>query len=199
MTGWSLTATADNEYMVEKGDTLYGIGKLLGVPYQEIMKANGLKNGKIYPDQILKIPSAGKRTEGDMAATATQRKAMPAVVVPSPVEKPIVVASAEAPPMLTAEPEVERDTRYYVRPQYGQAEGSYLPPIQGRSRSRPEAVLAASTYTVQQGDTIWSISRRFNVSAWDLRKANDIQYSHIQPGQVLNLPTKLGTMSIAAN
>ena len=49
--------SADQSYQVRKGDNLYKIGRLHGVSYQEIMKANRLKNTMIYPGQTLTIPT----------------------------------------------------------------------------------------------------------------------------------------------
>ena len=51
------TAGADQSYQVRKGDNLYQIGRKHGVSYQEIMRANQLKDTMIYPGQKLVIPT----------------------------------------------------------------------------------------------------------------------------------------------
>ena len=44
------------------------------------------------------------------------------------------------------------------------------------------------TYTVQKGDTLWSISRKFpNISIEDLKKWNDISSSNLKPGMKLKI------------
>ncbi|PKM81646.1 MAG: hypothetical protein CVU89_07780, partial [Firmicutes bacterium HGW-Firmicutes-14] len=43
-------------YKIRKGESLWLIGRNLGIPYQEIMEANGLKDHLIYPGQELIIP-----------------------------------------------------------------------------------------------------------------------------------------------
>ena len=51
--------TTTREYMVVKGDSLWGIAQKLlgsGARYTEIVKLNGLKTSMIYPGQKLKIP-----------------------------------------------------------------------------------------------------------------------------------------------
>ena len=53
----------------------------------------------------------------------------------------------------------------------------------GRSSSRVER------YTVQAGDSLWTISRRFGVSVAGIRERNDLAAdAMLQPGQVLEIP-----------
>ena len=199
-------ASADNEYLVEKGDSLSKIGQLLGVPWQEIMKANNLKNTVIHPKQILIIPSAGKVYQNE-----TPAKSHELVVDPPPktFEPEVVLGPAPIP----AEPNqydaaprtpVEHNPvpQRYFSGSYSDAK--VLPPIQGNTLSRygsqpivdtaptPEKV----TYMVKNGDTIWSISRNFGLTLRELQKANDMNTSKIYPGQVLSIPKKV---VVAAN
>lgn len=192
---------ADNEYMVEKGDTLYGIGQLLGVPWKEIMKANNLKSEKIFPDQILLIPSAGKSVEQDMYATETQSKPIPQKPILQRKIEPVLVESVQEPEISSLSKASTTKVTFRAKDTPGMA---YIPSVQGRSKSRPEPTIPVNyakseTYIVQAGDSVWSISRKFGVSAWDLRKANNIKYSSIQVGQLLRLPKKSSEVSIAAN
>ena len=45
-----------------------------------------------------------------------------------------------------------------------------------------------TTYTVQSGDTLWSISRKYNVSVNDIIQANNLSSSVLQIGQTLIIP-----------
>ena len=45
------------EYIVQVGDTIFGVAKQLGVSLEEIMDANNLTSTNITPGQVLKIPS----------------------------------------------------------------------------------------------------------------------------------------------
>ena len=61
-------------YKVQKGDTLSAIGREYGVSYQDIAKANNIKNPDlIYAGQTLKIPgqkATGTATTGTTGAGA---------------------------------------------------------------------------------------------------------------------------------
>lgn len=46
----------DYQYVVKKGDTLYNIAKEFDVTVNDLLKANGLNNALIYPNQVLIIP-----------------------------------------------------------------------------------------------------------------------------------------------
>ena len=49
-------------YTVAWGDTLSAIGQRFGLPYQEIMEANGLTSETIYAGQVLYIPTSSTTT-----------------------------------------------------------------------------------------------------------------------------------------
>ncbi len=56
----TLSGGGETVYTVVKGDTLSGIAAKYGTTYQEIAKANGIKNPNlIYPGQQFKIPGTG--------------------------------------------------------------------------------------------------------------------------------------------
>jgi len=46
----------------------------------------------------------------------------------------------------------------------------------------------SDTYTVQRGDTLWSISKKFNTSVNDLKKVNNLNSNALYVGQTLKVP-----------
>ena len=61
---------------------------------------------------------------------------------------------------------------------------SYTPPV---APSTPVAA-GGGSHTVAAGDTLWGLSRQYNVSVDSLRQANGISGSNIVTGQTLTIP-----------
>ena len=203
---WIGNVSADNEYMVEKGDSLSKIGKLLGVPWKEIMKANNLKNTVIHPNQILIIPSAGRIYNNENPTKPAHLVNSPppefldkeTIVATPVVVQPEAASAIPAPPVpqppipnpvVVINNNTTSDDRADIQRSYSEA--VYIPPIQGNSRARPSRVEPPNTYMVKNGDTVWSISRNFGLTLRELQKANNMKHSKIYPGQVLSIPDKV--------
>lgn len=60
--GW-----ADQRYTVKPGDSLYRISKSFGVSVEAIKRTNHLEGDRIWPKQILRIPTEDLRREGKVA------------------------------------------------------------------------------------------------------------------------------------
>ncbi|MCX8033977.1 MAG: LysM peptidoglycan-binding domain-containing protein [Thermodesulfovibrio sp.] len=48
----------------------------------------------------------------------------------------------------------------------------------------------AQTYTVKNGDNLWKIARKFNVSVEDIKKVNDLRDNNLKIGMKLDIPNK---------
>jgi len=81
----------------------------------------------------------------------------------------------------------QSDTRYT-----GQTTTYSSAPIQSQATS------SASHYVVK-GDTLFSISRRYDLSVADIKFANGLANNIIQPGQFLSLPNVESSASLMAN
>lgn len=46
------------------------------------------------------------------------------------------------------------------------------------------------TYTVKSGDSLWTISKRYNITVEELKAANNLSSNLLNIGQVLNIPSK---------
>lgn len=56
-----------------------------------------------------------------------------------------------------------------------------------KQKTNNEEQIASTTHKVNSGETLFSISKKYNISIDDLKKMNQLTSSNIRPGQVLNL------------
>lgn len=86
--------------------------------------------------------------------------------------------------------EVIRVTEYPTVTQYTTTATPAQPVI---SRAAVTTQDGRTVYTVMSGDTIYGISRRYNITPAELSGANGLNSTNLQPGQVLVIPTKVNT------
>lgn len=57
----------------------------------------------------------------------------------------------------------------------------------------PAASSSVATYKVKQGESLWAIAKKHNVTVAALKRANDLRGSRIRPGQLLAIPRERTT------
>lgn len=189
----SITTTtgAPGTYTVQWGDWLNKIAQQFGVTTQAIIAANpGLNPNRIYPGQVLNIPAPGTTP----ATPAPESTPVPGGTTPVPSTPPSAPGTytvqrgdwfyaiarkfgISVPALLAANPGVNPN---FVYP------GQVLN-IPGGDGPVPGPV--GNTYTVQQGDTLFSIAFRFKTTTYALQIANHLANPNfIYPGQMLKIP-----------
>ncbi|HRY97430.1 MAG TPA: LysM peptidoglycan-binding domain-containing protein [Bacteroidales bacterium] len=191
-------------HTVKRGESLGSIASRYGVSVNNLKSWNNLRSTKIYPKQRLVI--RGKAGNTSLAQSSPRPEPVSASALTHTVKRgeslgiisglykidiedlkqwnglssntlhPGQVLKVRAPeetPALASEEKAETP--------------SPAPVTQGLLSNK-----AFITYTVQAGDTLWSIAKRFEgVSVDDIRNANDIKAVHeLKPGQVLKVPVK---------
>lgn len=48
----------------------------------------------------------------------------------------------------------------------------------------------ANTYTVQSGDSLWNIAKKYNITVDELKQANNLTSNSLQVGQILKIPNQ---------
>ena len=197
---------SEGTYVVKSGDSLPSIVAQTGVDRAELIALNGLdsENASPAPQTLLKLP-AKKEAEPKRVAQvkafpqpdATPENTPPAnAVVPAladalsaTVETPTVaetpVVAAETPPS----PPVEIPAPAAEAPK---------PPVVVEKTPEiapkappPAAPATAKTHTIEKGDTLYSLSRKYGVSVAAISKANNItDATKIQLGAQLKIPAK---------
>jgi LysM repeat protein len=182
-------ALADTVYIVQRGDTLFGIATRFGVSLPALAAANGIANlNLIFVGEQLTIPGTGGGSNnppppppsgggtytvqrGDTLGLIAQRfgVSLADLINANNIANPNLIFVGQ---MLTI-------------PGFGPSPAPTQPPD---NTTPPPPATGDSTYTVQGGDTLWAISQRFGVSVADLMAANGLNSTLIFVGQVLVIP-----------
>jgi membrane-bound lytic murein transglycosylase D len=156
-------------YVVRRGDSLNRIAQRSGVPASRIRELNRDTNwDRLQVGHRVRLPAAASRT---LVARADEAEA----AAPSPA------ASASGPAVASAPAQTPR-------------------PASARSTSPASsngATAAARTeHRVVAGESLWSISRRYDVSVDAIREANGMKGETVVIGRTLRIPT---TTTMAQN
>lgn len=162
-----LAAYKDNLILhrIKKGETISKIAKKYGVPQEMIVNWNGLPSvHKIRTGQQLALyienngsPSISKSSSRKIITASTEKRF---------VDKPTVIAPATQTVPVT------------------------IPTLTASKKTAPkeQAVKTAySWYKVRNGDSLWTISRRFNTSAMEIKQLNNLKSNLIRPGSRLKV------------
>ncbi|NME71437.1 muramidase family protein [Flammeovirga aprica] len=183
------SSNSSNTYTVAKGDSLYAIGRKYGVSPSEILTLNGLSpSDGLYIGQVLNIPSSGSSNQSTSTSTTT--------VTPSP--KPVSNSGQKTHTVTQGESLYAISRKYNTTPQAILEEnglGKNAPIYIGQELTIPSASKPTSTpsnnttvtstptpqekivYTVQQGDTLYQISRKVGLSPQQILALNGMDAS----------------------
>ena len=156
-----------NTYVVKKGDTLWSIARKNNISVDELKKLNNLTSNSLSLNQVLKLPTSNN----DLSTTYTVKSG---------------------------------DTLYKIANQFGLSVnelksinnlstnnlsiGQVLKVKKDTSNDNTTSD-KSSTYTVKSGDTLYSISKKLNVSVDEIKRANNLTNNLLTVGQILQIPT----------
>lgn len=147
-------------YTVLPGDTLYGISKQFGVSVNDIKLQNNLKNNIINPGEVLIIPSVSTTIlytvkKGDTLYSISKRY-------------DVSVNEISRVNNLTSSVLTIGQTLFI--------------PIN-------DTIDEFNYYTVLKGDTLYSISRKFNTTVDSLKKLNNLNSNLLSVGEQIKVPS----------
>ena len=162
-------------YTVKAGDTLYGISNQFGVSVVDLKNANGLTSNVIKLGQVLKIPvSSGSN---------------PSSVFTYTVKSGDSLYNIARRYETTVDEIIKLNKLSTINLSIGQ---KLLVPETGEAvTSLPSYI----NYTVQRGDSLYSIARKYNTTVNDILKDNNLNTSTLSIGQNLKIRTT-GTVAI---
>lgn len=199
-------------YIVQVGDTLYGISKQFGVSITDIVAENNLSSTVLRIGQVLKIPSIETTTlyivkEGDTLYSISRKfnVSVDDIIRINNLNSNLIALGKE---LFIPVPgdggyllyEVKSgDTLYSISNKYSVSVNE-IKSLNNLSNNniRVGTVLKIpisvnpgtgdySTYIVKTGDTLYSISRMFNMSISEIRTLNNLSSDSLYIGQVLRV------------
>lgn len=162
---------SNTTYTVQRGDSLWEIANRFGTTVDELKRINNLTSNTLQIGQVLKLP--GEPTIPDENATYTVQKGDSLWII--------------ADRFNTTVDELKRINNLTSNNlQIGQV--LKLPSVSVMPTPPTEEPPAEKTYTVQTGDSLWSIANKLNTTVDELKRLNNLTSNLLQIGQVLKVP-----------
>ena len=162
-------------YVVQKGDSLWSIANANNTTVDEIANLNDLDTNTIYVGQILQIPNSGDLQENPSSTSDT------VYVVKSGDTLYSIALRYDTTPNAI----INKNNLTSSVLTIGQ---QLIIPSDPESTGEDE-LITNNTYVVQNGDSLYSISRMYGVSVDDIKNANNLTSNILTIGQVLTIPT----------
>lgn len=202
----SMVRTGYKNYKVKKGDTLARISRRYNVNRATLLRANNLQRGQLSSGLTLKIPystiSYRLLPEGSSKAMAAFQdhlvlhRIKPGDTI-SKISRQYHVPQA----MIVswnglknaASIRAGQQLALYLDNGSKKATKKSLPPsvatfTADKKKYRiPDTEVSYERYSVQDGDSLWTISRKFSASTSEIKKWNNLTSDLIQPGAILIL------------
>ena len=185
-------ATANGYYTVKAGDTLYGISRKFGMSLSQLVSANGISTSSvIQPGQTLRVvggEASSTVVKTNTASTSTSGGNY--IVQPGDTLYSIARRSGMSLNTLLSINGLSQSSIIFPGQSLtvGQSDGRTISAGYTPSKTTATSTSTSGTYTVQAGDTLYSIARRSGVSLNTLLSINGLsQSSIIFPGQSLTV------------
>ena len=211
-------------YIVQMGDTLYGISKQFGVTVEEIKLENDLSNNTISIGQTLKIPTLETTAlyvvkRGDTLYSIASRYGVSVLELQriNNLNSTSLSIGQQLRIPINGEENVDNyviytvkvgDTLYNIAKKYRvsvdniikeNSLNSNLLSIGQKLRipnvTSPDLDNQYSTYIVQSGDTLYKIAERYGMTVRQLMEINNLESTFLQIGQVLKVTSGGGSSS----
>ena len=150
-------------YIVKPGDTLYKIARLFNVSLDDLIKSNNLNSNVLSIGQTLTIPSNDVNEEDYVVYEIQNGDTLYSIAR-------------------------RYNTKVDSIKAYNNLVNNFLRPGDTIQIPITPVETEYNTYTVQKGDTLYSIARRFNTTVADLLAINNNLNSILQIGELIKIP-----------
>ena len=207
--------TISNTYTVQRGDTLYSIANRLGTTVDELKRINNIEGNTLSIGQILRIPMETITNEeediyvvkpGDtlyQIALDNNTTAQDLKSLNNLTNNTLMIGQLlKLPSNLLPEDTYivqKGDSLYSIASKYNTTvdalkeannlKSNILSVGQVLRLPTVEESQSTDTYTVQKGDSLYSIARDFNTTVDELKSLNNLESNLLSIGQILKIPT----------
>ena len=176
-------------YSVKKGDSLYSIAKKYDTTASEIIKLNNLSNNNLSIGQQLKIPEVYNKEDamslpnyinytvqkGDnLYSIANKYNITPEIIIKDNSLKSNNLSIGQNLKIRITKDSVE------IEECFGE---DYNPPTNEETK----------LYTVQKGDSLYSIAQKYNTKVDDIKRINNLSNINLSIGQILKIPKNISS------
>ena len=160
-------------YTVQRGDTLWNIAKKFNTNVNEIKRLNNLKSNILYVGQTLRVPEYYKAEDTNISYVVKRGDSLYSIARQYGVNVNDLMKVNNLTSDLLSIGQIINipSSTTIVTP------------------SEDDIINEENTYVVKNGDTLWSISRIFNVSIDDIKNKNNLTSDILTVGSVLTIPT----------
>lgn len=174
------------EHLVKLGETLSGIAEKYKISMSELIAINKLATADVYQGQILKL--VRDKTETTSQTTTDQ-------VIEKKEEHVVVVGETLSSIAQKYHLTVQQLRAYNFLQSEQLSPGQILRLKQVTIATQGTTSANSVSYTVQNGDTIYSIARRHNMTVEQIMEKNGLVNSELSVGQVLDVSQVTNTTS----
>ena len=201
-----------SNHKVKNGESLFSIAKQFDVSVDDLKELNQLKDVRIFPGQVIKIGRKSDTAKEEITKQAHATSVTENTVKPltHKVEKGETIGSIAVKYNLSQKELIELNELKSKKIIAGQTlkvgmESQIEPELAVNvAKEQPNATKViqsvengSSTHKVAAGESLYSISKKYNITIDELKDVNNLTSNNIQPGQTLKIGTKPVTLVAA--
>ena len=167
------TSNKKDTYTVVRGDTLWNISKKFNIPIEEIKRLNNLDSNLLYVGQVLKLPTFETTTDTNITYIVQKGDTLYSIAK----KNDISLSDLKKYNDLTSD-------NLSIGQELNIPKGTSI-----ITPSEDEVINEGTVYEVQKGDTLYSISKKFNTTVDKIKELNSIVGDILTIGTNLLIPT----------
>jgi len=160
-----------NIYIIKSGDTLYSIAKKFNTTPDEIKQINNLTNNSLNIGQKLKIPESKKET----------------ITNPTEQSNTYIVKKGDSLYQIANKYNTTVDTLKKINNLTSTILS--IGQVLNLPNKQPESSETYLIYTVQKGDSLYQIAKKYNTTPDILKQLNNLKNTLLNIGQQIKVPT----------